>query len=470
MSASDASADIWIVDDDRSVRLVLAAALREAGYAPREFGDAESALAALADATPALLYTDVRMPGISGLKLLERVALHEPHFPVIVMSAFTDIASTAAAYRHGAFDYLPKPFDLDQAVAAAGRALTHARAAPPASAEIPAPAAEPELIGQSAAMRELFRAIGRVAASGLGVLVTGETGTGKELVARALHRESRRASAPFVALNTAAIPAELLESELFGHEIGAFTGAARRHAGRFEQAAGGTLFLDEIGDMPLTLQTRLLRVLAAGEFYRVGGRELLRADARVIAATHQDLEAKVSRGEFRADLLHRLDVVRLHLPPLRERRADIPLLAEQFLVRAGAATGVAAKRFSPAALGALRDYAWPGNVRQLENLCQRLAALASGREIGVGDLPPSIVDSGARDAEIDWTIGLRAWAEHALASGATGIHATALAAFERVLLDAALTAERGHRQNAAKVLGLGRNTITRKLGSSRKKR
>jgi two-component system, NtrC family, nitrogen regulation response regulator GlnG len=465
-----AKADIWIVDDDRGVRLVLAAALREAGYAPREFGDAESALAALADATPALLYTDVRMPGISGLKLLERVALHEPHLPVIVMSAFTDIASTAAAYRHGAFDYLPKPFDLDQAVAAAGRALTHARAAAPASNDVAAPAAEPELIGQSPAMRELFRAIGRVAASGLGVLITGETGTGKELVARALHRESRRASAPFVALNTAAIPAELLESELFGHEIGAFTGAARRHAGRFEQAAGGTLFLDEIGDMPLTLQTRLLRVLAAGEFYRVGGRELLRADTRVVAATHQDLEAKVSRGEFRADLLHRLDVVRLHLPPLRERRADIPLLAEQFLVRAAAAAGVAAKRFSPAALGALRDYAWPGNVRQLENLCQRLAALAPGREIGVGDLPPSIVDAGARDAEIDWTLGLRAWAEHALANGETGIHATALAAFERVLLDAALTAQRGHRQNAAKVLGLGRNTITRKLGSSRKKR
>jgi two-component system, NtrC family, nitrogen regulation response regulator GlnG len=467
-SVAESKAPVWIVDDDRSVRLVLGAALREAGFAPREFGSAEDALAALADETPALLYTDVRMPGISGLKLLERVALHEPRFPVIVMSAFTDIASTAAAYRHGAFDYLPKPFDLDQAVAAATRALVHARpsAAPAAEHAIE----DQELVGQSPAMRELFRAIGRVAASGLSVLITGETGTGKELVARALHRESPRSARPFVALNTAAIPAELLESELFGHEIGAFTGAARRHAGRFEQAAGGTLFLDEIGDMPLPLQTRLLRVLAAGEFYRVGGRELIRADTRVIAATHQDLEAKVSRGEFRADLLHRLDVVRLHLPPLRERREDIPLMAEQFLARAAAASGTGAKRFSPAALGALRDYAWPGNVRQLENLCQRLAVLAPGREIGVGDLPPAIVEGGAEQPVADWTIGLRAWAEHALARGETGIHATAHAAFERVLLETAIAAQHGHRQNAAKALGLGRNTITRKLGSSRKKR
>jgi two-component system nitrogen regulation response regulator GlnG len=458
----------WIVDDDRSVRLVLGAALREAGFAPREFGDAEAAIAALADEHPAVLFTDVRMPGISGLKLLERLALHEPRFPVIVMSAFTDIASTAAAYRLGAFDYLPKPFDLDQAVAAAERALVHARPAPAVAA--PGWTAEAELIGTSPAMRELFRAIGRVAASGLGVLITGETGTGKELVARALHRESARASRPFVALNTAAIPAELLESELFGHEIGAFTGAARRHAGRFEQAAGGTLFLDEIGDMPLPLQTRLLRVLAAGEFYRVGGRELLRADARVIAATHQDLDAKVVRGDFRADLLHRLDVVRLHLPPLRGRREDIPLMAEQFLARASTAAGSAGKRFSPAALGALRDYGWPGNVRQLENLCQRLAVLSPGREIGVGDLPPAITDAEPPSSAIEWGNGLRTWAERALARGETGIHATAHAEFERVLLDTALTAQHGHRQNAAKALGLGRNTLTRKLGSSRKRR
>ncbi|MEP7043349.1 MAG: nitrogen regulation protein NR(I) [Dokdonella sp.] len=459
---------IWIVDDDRSVRFVLGAALREAGWQPREFGDAEAALAALMDSTPDLLFTDVRMPGASGLKLLERVAAHEPRFPVIVMSAFTDVASTASAYRLGAFDYLPKPFDLDQAVAAARRALAQPRTTPPAAPV--QDSGEAELIGGSAGMRELFRAIGRVAASGLGALITGETGTGKELVARALHRESARAQQPFIALNTAAIPAELLESELFGHEIGAFTGAARRHAGRFEQAYRGTLFLDEIGDMPLALQTRLLRVLAAGEFYRVGGRELIRADTRIIAATHQDLDAKVARGEFRADLLHRLDVVRLHLPALRERRDDIPALAEHFLGRAVAATGGTTKRFSPAALGALRDYAWPGNVRQLENLARRLAVLSPGREIGVGDLPPAISDAAPPREMTGWSSALRAWTDQALAAGAENIHTEAYVEFERVLLDAALAAHRGHRQHAAKSLGLSRNTMTRKLGSSRKKR
>ena len=384
------------------------------------------------------------------------------------MSAFTDVASTAAAYRLGAFDYLPKPFDLDEAVAAARRALSQPRSVPSAAS---APQHyDAELIGHSAGMRELFRALGRVAASGLGALITGETGTGKELVARALHRESPRASQAFIALNTAAIPAELLESELFGHEVGAFTGAARRHAGRFEQAAGGTLFLDEIGDMPLALQTRLLRVLAAGEFYRVGGRELIRASARVIAATHQDLDAKVARGEFRADLLHRLDVVRLHVPALRERRDDIPALAEHFLAHAVAAAGIAAKRFSPAALGALRDYAWPGNVRQLENLCRRLALLSSGREIGVADLPPGIVESAPLRDAAGWSGALRLWAEQSLAAGAENIHTEAQAELERVLLDAALAAHGGHRQHAAKSLGLSRNTMTRKLGSSRKKR
>ncbi|MEO5559473.1 MAG: nitrogen regulation protein NR(I) [Dokdonella sp.] len=466
--SADAAKTIWIVDDDRAVRFVLAAALREVGYLPREFGDAEAAIAALAEDAPDLLFTDVRMPGISGLKLLERVAAHDPHFSVIVMSAFTDVASTASAYRLGAFDYLPKPFDLDEAVAAARRALSQPRSAPSAAS---APQhSDAELIGHSIGMRELFRALGRVAASGLGALITGETGTGKELVARALHREGARAMHAFIALNTAAIPAELLESELFGHEVGAFTGAARRHAGRFEQAAGGTLFLDEIGDMPLALQTRLLRVLAAGEFYRVGGRELIRASARVIAATHQDLDAKVARGEFRADLLHRLDVVRLHVPALRERRDDIPALAEHFLAHAVAAAGIAAKRFSPAALGALRDYAWPGNVRQLENLCRRLALLSSGREIGVADLPPSIVESAPPRDAAGWSGALRLWAEQSLAAGAENIHTEAQAELERVLLDAALAAHGGHRQNAAKSLGLSRNTMTRKLGSSRKKR
>jgi two-component system nitrogen regulation response regulator GlnG len=456
----------WIVDDDRAVRLVLAAALREAGFVAREFVDAETALAALPDSTPSLLFTDVRMPGVSGLRLLERVIAQAPRLPVIVMSAFTDVATTASAYRLGAFDYLPKPFDLDQAVASARRAMAQ-HAAMPAAA--PADYAEYELIGRSPAMRELFRAIGRVAASGLGALITGETGTGKELVARALHRESARAGQPFVALNTAAIPTELLESELFGHEAGAFTGAARRHAGRFEQAERGTLFLDEIGDMPLALQTRLLRVLAAGEFYRVGGRELIRADVRVVAATHQDLDAKVARGEFRADLLHRLDVVRLEVPPLRQRVEDVPLLAEQFLARAVALAGGEPKHFTPAALGALRSYDWPGNVRQLENLCRRLAVLAPGREVGMSDLPPTIVAEAAPTVATGWDEALRAWAAQRLAAGATDIHRQAITALERVLFEAALAAHDGHRQNAARALGLGRNTMTRKLGSSRRR-
>ena len=467
MLTRPAQASIWIVDDDRAMRLVLGAALREAGWSSRAFEDADSALAALAQAQPQLLFTDVRMPGTGGLKLLERLHALPSRFPVIVMSAFTDIATTAAAYRLGAFDYLPKPFDLDLAVASARRALAEHAAPAPVGASTPA---GDELIGSSAAMRELFRAIGKVAASGLSVLITGETGTGKELVARALHRESARADQPFIALNTAAIPTELLESELFGHEAGAFTGATRRHAGRFEQAERGSLFLDEIGDMPLPLQTRLLRVLAAGEFYRVGGRELIRADVRVLAATHQDLDAKVARGEFRADLLHRLDVVRLAVPPLRERAEDIPLLAAHFLARA-VAQGGETKQFTADALEALRGRAWPGNVRQLENLCRRLAVLAPGRKIARSDLPPLPgIDGRVPSDAAGWDAALRRWAEQCLADGATGIHGEALALFERTLFDAALAAHAGHRQNAAKALGLGRNTLTRKLGSSRRRR
>ncbi len=459
---------VWIVDDDRGVRVVLSAAMRDAGLQAREFGDAASALDALDDATPDVVFTDVRMPGASGLELLERLASHAAKFPVIVMSAYTDVATSAAAYRQGAFDYLPKPFDLDTAVEMAQRAMAQSAHELPETKKTVA-AAEAELLGSSVGMRELFRAIGRVAASGLNALITGETGTGKELVARALHRESPRSKQIFVALNTAAIPSELLESELFGHEAGAFTGATRRHAGRFEQADGGTLFLDEIGDMPLGLQTRLLRVLAAGEFYRVGGRELIRADVRVIAATHQDLEAKVETGEFRADLLHRLDVLRLKLPPLRERRDDIPRLAEHFLAQASAEVGLEQKRFVPAALAALRELPWPGNVRQLENVCRRLAVLASGRQIHVGDLPMELRSSAA-SARPAWSVALADWAEQELKSDGDALHARALAEFDRVLLEAALAVNHGHRQNAAKALGLGRNTLTRKLGSSRKRK
>ncbi|BBD78728.1 nitrogen regulation protein NR(I) [Aerosticca soli] len=453
---------VWIADDDRAVRYVLAEALREAGYEVREFDRAAAVREAWTKTRPALLVTDVRMPGEDGLGLL--AAGRERGLPVIVMSAYTDVATTAAAYRAGAADYLPKPFDLDQAVAAVRRALEGLPGEPPAVAAAPTHA----LLGESAPMREVFRLIGRVAASDLNVLITGETGTGKELVARALHEESARRDKPFVALNTAAIPGELLESELFGHEAGAFTGASRRVAGRFEQAEGGTLFLDEIGDMPLALQTRLLRVLAGGEFYRVGGRELIRGDVRIVAATHQDLDALVAAGRFRADLKHRLDVVRIALPPLAARRADIPLLARHFLAAAAQALKLPPKRFSRAALAALERRDFPGNVRELENLCRRLAVIAPGAEIQPEDLGPA--PHAAPTAASGWTGALRAWASEALAAGEADIHARARAALDRTLLEAALTAHGGHRQRAAAALGLGRNTLTRKLGTSRRRR
>ena len=466
-------AHVWVVDDDRSVRFVLAAALGEAGFRVTAFAAAGEALDALASQrSPSLLLTDVRMPGDSGLVLLERIKAALPALPVIVMSAHTDVASTAGAFRGGAHDFLSKPFDLDEAVAAVRRAL------PEQAAEAPArPAAMardvPALVGDSAPMRALFRSIGRLAQAPLSVLVTGETGTGKELVARALHDESPRAARPFVALNTAAIPAELLESELFGHEAGAFTGAQRRHVGRFEQADGGTLFLDEIGDMPASLQTRLLRVLAQGEFFRVGGRELIRVDVRVIAATHQPLEALVEQGRFRADLLHRLDVVRLRLPPLRERREDVPLLAARFLADASRRLDVPAKAFGKAALERLQAHAWPGNVRELENVCWRLAALAPGETIGVADLAdalPAGAAAQASDASSAWTAPLQAWTASQLHSGRPNLHAQARALFDQAVLDAAMAHTDGHRGDAAAALGLGRNTVTRKLGSSRKRR
>ena len=459
---------VWIVDDDRSIRIVLASALRDADLNVREFADAEAMLAALKQATPQVLFTDVRMDGIGGFELLERLAKLPARFPVIVMSAFTDVASTAAAYRLGAFDYLPKPFDLDSAVEMAQRALQQKPTAQVDEEPVPTSANnDAELIGRSAPMRELFREIGRAAASGLSVLITGETGTGKELVAHALHRESARAGKPFIAMNAGAVPSDLLETELFGHEAGAFTGALRRHAGRFEQAAGGTLFLDEIGDMPLALQTRLLRVLAAGEFYRVGGRELLRADVRILAATHQDLDAKAASGEFRADLLHRLDVIRIHLPPLRERRDDIALLSTNFLARAASEAGAERKRFTREAIARLREHDWPGNVRQLYNVCRRVSALASGRDVDAADLDRVLRRDSTPIASSDWTVELRHWADVALASGRENIHAEALASFEKVLFEAALEAHDGHRQNAALQLGVSRNTLTRKLASSR---
>jgi len=456
------SNEIWIADDDRGVRFVLAEALRDAGLPVREFGDVASVRDALRSAKPALLLTDVRMPGEDGLSLLNALKA-QGIGPVIVMSAFTDVATTAAAYRAGAADYLAKPFDLDQAVAAVQRALADV----PVAISAPAPLAPAHaLLGESAAMREVFRLIGRVAASDLNVLITGETGTGKELVARALHEESARRGRPFVALNTAAIPSELLESELFGHEAGAFTGATRRHAGRFEQAEGGTLFLDEIGDMPLGLQTRLLRVLAGGEFYRVGGRELIRCNVRIVAATHQDLDTRVAGGQFRADLKHRLDVVRIELPPLRQRRSDIPLLAQHFLAAAAQELKLPPKRFAKAALKAIAQRDFSGNVRELENLCRRLAVIAPGAEI----LPADLGSATATPALGDWTDALREWVTQALADGESDIHSRAREALDHTLMQAALAVHENHRQHAAAALGVGRNTLTRKLGASRARR
>ena len=467
---------IWVVDDDRSVRFVLATALRDAGYDVDGFDSAAAALQALgARGAPDLLFTDVRMPGDDGLVLLDKLKATHPQLPVIVMSAYTDVASTAGAFRGGAHEFLSKPFDLDDAVALAARALPDAEQETAAITE-PAGSVQgpPRLIGDTPAMRALFRAIGRLAQAPLSVLINGETGTGKELVARALHQESPRARRPFVALNTAAIPAELLESELFGHEAGAFTGAQKRHIGRFEQADGGTLFLDEIGDMPLPLQTRLLRVLAEGEFFRVGGRELIRVDVRVIAATHQHLETLVAEGRFRADLLHRLDVVRLQLPPLRERLADVPQLADNFLAAATRKLDIAPKRFSQAAQALLQSYTWPGNVRELENVCWRLAALAPGDVISGADLEAVLPRGGVQGVPVasagDWDEALARWARTRLSEGADGLHAEARERFDRTLLEVALEFTQGRRAEAATRLGVGRNTVTRKLGPGRKRR
>jgi two-component system, NtrC family, nitrogen regulation response regulator GlnG len=459
---------VWVVDDDRSVRIVLSQALRDAGYLVQGFDSADSALSAFnTEILPQLVITDVRMPGTDGFSFLQQLKKHHESIPVIVMSAYTDISSTASAFRGGAHEFLSKPFDLDEAVSLVARALPEKE-----------PASEPkqnetgkELLGSTPAMRELFRAIGRLAQAPLSVLITGETGTGKELVARALHNESPRAKKPFIALNTAAIPAELLESELFGHEAGSFTGAHKKHIGRFEQADGGILFLDEIGDMPAALQTRLLRVLAEGEFFRVGGRELIKVDVRVIAATHQHLETLVKEGKFRADLLHRLDVVRLQLPPLRDRKADVPSLAQRFLEQAARQLNAPSKRFKSEALARMEQHDWPGNVRELENLCWRLAALAPGESIGLKDLK-SCLRSNELNIEPQniWQQALARCAQQLLSHNEHNIHATLREQFDKVLLETALDFTDGHRQQAAEKLGLGRNTLTRKLGAANKKK
>ena len=460
------SETVWIVDDDRSIRWVLEKALQQEGMTTQSFDSADGVMGRLARQQPDVIISDIRMPGTSGLDLLAQIREQHPRLPVIIMTAHSDLDSAVASYQGGAFEYLPKPFDVDEAVSLVKRANQHAQEQQ--GLDVPQSLARtPEIIGEAPAMQEVFRAIGRLSHSNITVLINGESGTGKELVAHALHRHSPRAASPFIALNMAAIPKDLMESELFGHEKGAFTGAANLRRGRFEQADGGTLFLDEIGDMPASLQTRLLRVLAEGEFFRVGGRELIKVDVRVIAATHQDLEAKVRDGSFRADLLHRLDVVRLRLPPLRERKGDVPALAARFLAQAAKKFGAPAKRFHPEALKRLERHDWPGNVRELENLCWRLVALAPGETITPRELGSALRSEGSAPAADDWARSLAQAVRDALARGDTGLHAAMRERFDQVLLETALEHTDGHRQLAAEKLGLGRNTVTRKLGTTR---
>ena len=451
---------VWLVDDDASIRWVLERALRNDGMSPRAFEAAEPALDALRRESPDVLITDIRMPGASGLELLRLIRDARPTLPVIVMTAHSDLSSAVSAYEGGAFEYLPKPFDIDQAVALVRRAANGGLGA---SGDTPGTPRIPELLGRAPAMQQVFRAIGRLARSSVTVLITGESGTGKELVARALHEHSPRSSRPFLALNTAAIPAELLESELFGHERGAFTGANTQRHGRFEQADGGTLFLDEIGDMSMPLQTRLLRVLAEGEFYRVGGQTPIRVDVRVIAATHQTLEDRVASGLFREDLYHRLNVIRIELPPLRARAEDIPDLLRHYMHMAAAELGVEPKALAPEAFARLTAHDWPGNVRELVNLCRRLTVLAPGSEVHLADLPPELASAGGAGLHADWAAALAGWAERHAHAGEAPLLDTAQPQFERVLIQVALKRTQGHRQDAARLLGWGRNTLTRKL-------
>ncbi|HTI19307.1 MAG TPA: nitrogen regulation protein NR(I) [Trinickia sp.] len=497
---------IWIVDDDQSIRWVLEKALARESLATRSFANVRDVLAALEHDTPQVLVSDIRMPGASGLELLQSIRERLPELPVIIMTAYSDLDSAVAAFQGGAFEYLAKPFDIDRAVELIHRAVDESLRGTHSAETLLADA--PEMLGQAPAMQDMFRAIGRLSTSSATVLITGESGTGKELVARALHRHSPRANGPFIALNTAAIPKDLLESELFGHERGAFTGAQAMRQGRFEQAENGTLFLDEIGDMPFDLQTRLLRVLSDGQFYRVGGHSPLRANVRVIAATHQNLEARVRQGLFREDLYHRLNVIRLRLPPLRERKEDIPLLTRHFLQKSGRDLGVEPKRVSEGALAYLASLPFPGNVRQLENLANWLTVMAPAQTIEIKDLPPDLVpasvqpaaDSAAgpaagsqagagamlHDGERNgvavasqsvpssggastglvlsmWESGLRAEVARMLRDNMADVMDELARRFEAAVIREALEFTRGRKVEAAERLGIGRNTITRKI-------
>lgn len=495
---------VWIVDDDQSIRWVLEKALDRAGLSARCFSGGADMLDALEEELPSVLVTDIRMPGIDGLSLLKQIKETHPELPVIVMTAFTDLSSTVEAFQKGAFDYLPKPFDVNAAVALIRRAGQREPGAAASVQESERDAQEPRVMMQSSApaMQEVFRAIGRLAASNVTVLITGESGSGKELIARALHQHGNRAAGPFVAVNAAAIPKDLLEAELFGHERGAFTGATQQRRGRFEEARGGTLFLDEIGDMPFDLQTRLLRVLAEGSFYRVGGSQAIRADVRIVAATHQPLEQRVAEGRFREDLFHRLNVIRLRLPPLRERKEDIPALVQLFLRNSARDLGIAPRRLSPEAMDALMAFDYPGNIRQLENFCQWLSVMSSSPLVELKDLPPELVDAvrgasgnepfgmgqpvalgapgviGAVGDQVlvadttatphsapltpEWSGLLKDDVLARLQRNEPAIMATLSREFERVLISAALDHCRGRRVEAAHRLGIGRNTLTRK--------
>jgi two-component system nitrogen regulation response regulator GlnG len=492
---------IWIVDDDQSIRFVLEKALLREDLPTRSFTNAREVLQALESADeengPQILVSDIRMPGGSGLELLTKVKEKHPGLPVIIMTAFSDLDSAVSAFQGGAFEYLPKPFDLPKAIELIRRAVQESQREDIAEERM---AAAPEMLGQAPAMQDVFRAIGRLSQSNVTVLITGESGSGKELVARALHKHSPRANGPFVAINTAAIPKDLLESELFGHERGAFTGAQTMRRGRFEQADGGTLFLDEIGDMPFDLQTRLLRVLSDGHFYRVGGHSAVKANVRVIAATHQDLEQRVKEGAFREDLFHRLNVIRLRLPALRERGEDIPVLARHFLQQSAKQLGVEPKRISDAAVARLATFSFPGNVRQLENICHWLTVMAPAQLIEPKDLPPEVgagpelapaqeasalsqapqaAEQGSTRAAVHapertqpgpspsngsgWESGLEAEALELLASGRHDVWDELTRRFESKLIVTALASTRGRRIEAAQKLGIGRNTITRKI-------
>jgi two-component system, NtrC family, nitrogen regulation response regulator GlnG len=458
----DAMNPVWIIDDDRSIRWVFEKALEREGISHRTFSAAQEALDKLPEETPQVVVSDIRMPGITGLEFMQQLKAKLPTTPVIIMTAYSDLESAVAAFQGGAFEYLPKPFDVDHAVELVRRAIDESRRQiqpPPADAEAP------EILGQAPAMQEVFRAIGRLSQSHATVLITGESGTGKELVARALHRHSPRASKAFIAINTAAIPKDLLESELFGHERGAFTGAQTMRRGRFEQAEGGSLFLDEIGDMPQDLQTRLLRVLSDGQFYRVGGHTPLAANVRVIAATHQELESRVKQGLFREDLYHRLNVIRLRLPALRERREDIAMLARHFLAKSARDLGVEGKRLTDGALQFFASQDWPGNVRQLENVCHWVTVMAPGQVVDVKDLPAEVRGESAASAagDSDWRRLLEREVASRLARGESGIADPLTRDFETALIVKALQHTGGRRIEAAGLLGIGRNTLTRKV-------